>query len=290
MGQTIINHDLRSVNGKYIQMPAYKGGQAGWGNLNIPSPYAEGVTQLYPIGTRFVDDDRTFRYVQAGNAGTVGRLLTPWNRFGTATSGDGTTAETGTIQAAGVVADTYITLTDQGSATPANVFAGGYCTIYWEFIVRRIESNTAEDDPSAGLFRIYLDTPLDMAIDAASVVTCYRDKYADVRYTTSGSDAVFSPAVCASVITHTDTYFGWGQTWGPCGIAGVDNAGAGSTESAFFNTQGAVYFQGSLTSSDTAHMQQYIGASACYTGDGAGGATGVDQPGALIFLNLQLAP
>ncbi len=282
-----MNHDLRSVDGQYIQMPRYKAGQEGWGNLTLPSPYSQGAAQLYPIGTKFVDDDRVFRYVQAGKTSAVGHPLQTHNRFGTATSGDGVTAETGTIQAAGAVGDLYLTLTDQGSATPANVFAGGYATIYWEFLVRRIESNTAEDDPSAGLFRIYLDRPLDIAIDAASVVSCYRDRYADVRRENTGDIELYAPVVAVPVITLTDTYYAWGQTWGPCGIAGVDNAGAVSSEQAFYQHAGA-HPQGSLTSSDTTKMKQYLGPSACSTHSGT--TAGVDQPGALIFINLQLAP
>ena len=281
------NHDIRSVGGKYIQMPAPKAGQVGWGNLTIPSPYTQTAAQIYPIGTKFVDDDRVFRYLQVGEASPVGHPLQTHNRFGTATSGDGITAETGTIQAAGVVGDTYLTLTDRGSATPANVFAGGYVTIYWEFLVRRIESNTAEDDPSAGLFRVYLDTPLDIAVSGSSVVTCYRDRYADVRRHVGGNAELFSPVVAVPNRTITDTYYAFGQTWGPCGVAGVDAAGAVTSEQAFYQHAGA-HHQGSVTNSSTANMKQYLGPSAASTWDGS--SSGVDHPGSLIFINLQLAP
>src|SRR4030066_783662 len=63
-----INHDIRSNNGRYIQMPVWHAGEPidVWGKLAIPNPHANSsvgdTTQHYPHGTRFVDGDRTFYY------------------------------------------------------------------------------------------------------------------------------------------------------------------------------------------------------------------------------------
>ena len=288
MQQNVIQ-SLVANDGKYILMPAWKGGQEGWGNLAVPSPYEEESQQQYPIGTKFVDDGRIYHYVQAGNSCTAGRLISPWNKFGTATSGDGSTQETGVIQAAAVVDQEALTLTDQGSATPANVFAGGYAMVYWEFMCLRIVSNTAEDDPSAGLFEITIDQPLRAAIASTSYVTCYRDIYADVRYLSAGAQPLHSSACCVSGFTFTDTYYAWGQTWGPCGIAGVDAIGAGDNEQGMYNANGAVYFQTSPHASNNTPTYQYVGALAGYTGKTGTTAGGTDMPGSFIFVNLQLA-
>ena len=277
-----VKQSIIAAGGRYIQLPQYKGGQGNtWGNLTIPSPYEIESSQSYPIGTLFVCGEDRYRYVQAGNTCTAGRLLVGYNAFGTATSGDGTTRETGTIAAAATDGDTTITCTDQGSATPANVFAGGFATIYWEFLVRRIESNTKED--SGGEFVLTLSDPIDQAIDAASVVSCYRDIFADVRYLTSGVQALHGSGCCVSIKTITDAYYGWGQTGGIAGIAGTDNVGAGDDEIGLYNLSGAVYFRSGVHASNNYPTYQYVGYIAGYTGH-----TGEDFPGALIPVKLCL--
>lgn len=281
MANIPIIHKLVANDGCYIQMPRYAGGQTGWGNLAIPSPYEITALQEYPIGTKLVSGDNAYRYVQAGNSCTAGRLLVGYNAFGTATSGDGTTRETATIAAAASDGDTTITCTDQGSATPENVFAGGFCTIYWEFLVKRIESNTAED--SGGEFVLTLDEQLDQDIASTSVVSCYRNIWADVRYLTSGVQALHGSGCCCSVKTITDTYFGWGQTAGIAGLAGTDNVGAGDNEIGLYNLSGAVYFKTSVEASTNSPTYQYVGYIAGYTGH-----TGADFPGALIPVKLCL--
>ena len=274
-------HAIISNDGMYIQMPKYKGGQVGWGNLAIPSPYEIETLAQYPIATKFVDGENAYRYIQAGNACTAGRILVGYNAFATATSGDGTTRETATIAAAASDGDTTITCTDQGSATPEDIFAGGFATIYWEFQVKYIESNTKED--SGGEFILTFDFPLDQDIASTSVVSCYRNIFADVRYLTSGVQALHGSGCCVSNKTITDTNYGWGQTAGICGLAGVDNVGAGSDEIGMYNHSGAVYFNMGSHASNNQPAYQYVGYIAGYTGH-----TGADFPGALIPVKLCL--
>ncbi|KKL60919.1 hypothetical protein LCGC14_2200540 [marine sediment metagenome] len=60
-----INHDLRRVDGKTLFMPAWFQGELGWGNLKLPNVYrADGATQQYPAGTKYVDGERAFYYSQ----------------------------------------------------------------------------------------------------------------------------------------------------------------------------------------------------------------------------------
>lgn len=231
-----IIHSLISNNGKYIKMPAWFDGQQGWGNLAIPSPYEEEVYAKYPISTKFVDGDRTFHYIQHGNALTRGRVCASWNAYSTPTSGDGTTRETATIAAAAVIDATTITCTDQGTITVANLFAGGYAMIYWEFLCLRIESSTIED--TSGQFTVTFDNPLPVAIASTSNVSLYRQKYADVRYLSSGAHMDFGSGVAVPPYTRTDAYYSWGQTWGPCGLAGTDNIGGSAGERALVADQG----------------------------------------------------
>jgi hypothetical protein len=267
----------------YIVMPAWKEGQKGWGNLHHPEVYEEEAIAHYPIGTDFVDGDRSWHYVQAGNSIVRGRVLASWNAFSTPTSGDGTTRETATIAAAVVIDSKVITCTDQGTITVANLFAGGYAMVYWEFLCLRIVSSTIED--SSGQFTVTIDRPLPVAIDSASVVSLYRDKYADVRYLTSGSEQGWASGVCVPNYTKTDTKYFWGQTWGPCGLAGTDNIGATAGERGIYRMHdGSVFVTTGIHASNNQPAYQHIGYVIPYTGD----ITGYDQPGAFIHVQLQL--
>ncbi len=281
----IINHDIRSVNGKYIQMPAWKSGQAcgdaGWKNLAIPSPYEIDTVARYPIGTRFVDDDRVWRYAYAGGTCTTGYAAAAFNKFST-----GTTQETATIAAAGSDGDTTISCTTQGTVT-ADLFAGGYFLVYWEFQCYRIESNTAT---SGTTFIITMDNPLDQDISGSSVVTVYKDKYTDCRRLTSGEQAGFAGVVGVPHKTITSGAYGWLQTWGPAAVAGTDNIGETPGERGLYAMHdGSVFCTTGIHGSNNQPAYQYLGYAVGYTGTAVGG-TGLDFQGAHIYIELQIAP
>lgn len=285
MTKSII-HSLVSKDGQYIVMPPWKGGQEGWGNLAHPEVYEESAYKQYPIGTKFVDGDRIWRYCQAGNSITRGRVLQAWNAFGTPTSGDGTTREDATIAAAAVIDATTISCTDQGSAVTKDLYAGGYAMVYWEFLCLRIVENGAED--TDGLISVTIDRPLPVAIASTSNVSLYRDKYADVRYLSAGDEAGWGAGVCVPNYTKTDAYYFWGQTWGPCGLAGTDNIGATQNERGIYMmTDGSVFVTVGPHASNNQPAYQPIGYLIPYTG---AGPTGTDQPGAFIHVELRLAP
>jgi len=276
-------HSLVAKDGMYIVMPAPKAGQTGWGNMAHPEVYEEEAIAQYPIATKFVDGDRTWHYVQAGNSIARGRVLHSYNAYGTPTSGDGTTRETNTIAEACVIDATLIKCTDTGSAVTANVFAGGYAMVYWEFLCLRIVSNTAEDDPTADQFTITIDRPLPVAIADSSNVSIYRNKYADVRYHNVGAHLGFGSSVCVANYTKTDTRYFWGQTWGPCGLAGVDAIGASIGERAIVSDDGGSAL---VSLSDvTTKSYQHVGYLIPYTGPSTNGQ---DQPGAYIHVQLEL--
>ncbi len=277
MSTKIINHDLRSVNGKYIQMPAYKGGQSGWGNLSIPNPYSESTTALYPIGTKFVDDDRVWRYVKAGNTCTRLRVLQSWNAYSSTTQ-----RENNVLAVAAVVGDTTLTVTASGTITE-NMYAGGYVIV--QATVKqlyRIESNAAIGAAATGL--VTLDNPVRTALAVTNYAALYRDIYSDVRYLTDGTMAGWGAGVCVPHYTITSGSFSWGQTWGPCLVAGSDATGAGINErDLVMNIDGAANQTQDVSTSGF----QHIGHLLAYTGPGP---SGVDMDGANLFIMLKLAP
>ena len=272
---------LVAKNGMYIVMPAWKAGQTGWGNLSHPEVYEEEATAKYPIATKFVDSDRTWHYVQAGNSITRGRVLHSYNAYSTPTSGDGTTRETATVAAAVVIDATVIKCTDQGTITVPNLFAGGYAMVYWEFLCLRIVSSTIED--SSGEFTVTIDRPLPVAIADSSVVSLYRNKYADVRYHNVGAHMDFASGVCVPNYTKTDTRYFWGQTWGPCGLAGVNAVGASAGERALVADQGGSILV--ALSDITTKSYQRIGYLLPYTGPQTDPQ---DEPGAFLHVQLEL--
>lgn len=261
--------------GKQLILPAHKGGQGNtWVNKKIPNPYSEDATQMYPIGTKFIDDDCVWRYMHAGNECTRGRLVQSYNAYSS-----GTTRERALIAVAGAVGDTTVTCTAQGTVT-ASMFAGGYIIVTSTGkLVYRIEDNTAA--AAGDTFTCKLAHPLRNTIGTGDYLQCVRGKYADVRYLSGSPEAGMGSAVGAAHWTVTSGYYFWGQTWGPCSITGTDNVGASLSERGLvMGTDGAVKCE------YTAGLQ-YIGYLIPYTGPST---SGVDLPAAWLLVELQLAP
>ena len=61
---TFVNHDLRVNNGMTLYHPPYASGQLGFGNMALPDVYHVDQVQQYPLGTRLVYGERSFRYTK----------------------------------------------------------------------------------------------------------------------------------------------------------------------------------------------------------------------------------
>jgi hypothetical protein len=270
-------HKLISHDGKYIVLPAYKGGQEVYKNLTIPNPYSESTSQLYPIGTRFYDDDRVWRYAKAGNTCTRLRVLSSYNAYSSTT-----VREYAVLAAAAAVGDTTLTLTAQGTVT-ADMFAGGYAVIQSTIKqLYRIVSNTAAAIGST--FTVTLDNPVRTVLAVTNYAGLYRDTYSDVRYLTGPTEQGWSSFVGVPHYTITSGSFAWIQTWGPCLVACSDAVGADINErDLVINIDGAV----NITQDVSTGGFQHFGYVLAYTGPGP---TGVDMPGANVYAMCQLAP
>lgn len=241
--------------------------------------YAESVSQIYPIGMRYAKDERVFHYAQAGDALRPAWGAQAWNAYSS-----GTTRESATIQAAALIGATSISCTAQGTVT-ADMFKGGYACIYWEMVNHRIRSNTAA--APGGTFTVTLEDALGQAIDAASVVSLYRNQYSDVRLGLGGALDLWLSTVGIAPRAVQSGYYHWLQTYGPCVGVGVDNIGETAAERGlYFLANGALFTMTGQHASNNQPANQYAGYLLPYTGPGP---TGVDQPGALIHFFLQLA-
>ena len=109
-----------------------------------------------------------------------------------------------------------------------------------------------------------------------------------IQSCSSGAQAGWGSGVCVAHKTVASASYAWGQTWGPCGLAGTDNAGQTANERGMsMMTDGSIYQTTGIHGSNNQPQYQYIGYLLPYTGNGP---TGTDQPGALFHVELQLAP
>ena len=203
---TIINHDLRCVDGGTIYMPKWFAGQEGWGNLDLPSLYSESSTGLYPLGTLYTVDDRAFRYAHGSASYTPGR--------GRCLISVATVDEKGAGFASGHTADaTTLTWTAQGTITK-NEFAGGYVMLQGGW-VRRIESNTA--GASTSTITLAEGETVPETISSARSGLIVENKYK----TLSERELVgANPGKVVGVMTFDGTadYYFWVQVKGPCAV------------------------------------------------------------------------
>lgn len=271
---TIINHDIRSVNGKYLMMPPWKEAQAGWGNLAIPNVYLDGgdTAQQYPVNTYYRDFDRTHIYGYCYSRGNTDVKA----NIGLMNQGVLETVTWGTV--AGAVGDTTVsilenTLSDEGDAEP-NIFAGGY------FMPRvnpyscyRIISNTAHDGGAVGA------TEMDMVIEdgltniiAAGTGSCYlnRNQFVKMRHQWGGAAAYRLQVVGVTLIDPTASTWQWVQTWGPCHMPGDEKMGSANNLCvAWFHIDGGL-IAGTGAEWSTTVQKQYAGDA---IGDFSGGMT-----------------
>ncbi len=175
------------------------------GDINI---YSASTTQLYPLGTRLVVDDRIFKYCRAG--GAITRSAGVFNNDQWSVTNE----EPNSGAAVGAT-----TISVVNTAATANLYTGGWAVIYTSPMqVRRITGNSASDGTDCNL---YIDGGLDVAITADSTwVTAYPSIYYDTRTaSTIGSTArnYISFVAWANQVVASGSYY-WGQTWGvACG-------------------------------------------------------------------------
>lgn len=285
---TIINHDIRCVDGKYIQMPVWVTGEASegiWGNLALPNPLANSgvgdTAQKYPHGTRFVCGDRTFRYVYVSTVDAQDRTGIGLNNI--SESATGATANITWGAVGSVPGDEIVGLVTTGfvDTTPdEDDFAGGwlvppYPQPYGSFMVIHSTLST-EGARTAGEIDLTLDYPL---INTVAAGTNYGElnysEYVNVARGWSGEYGKFASYVGVTLVISEAGTWQWVQTYGPCYMS-MDGAVGGSDDERLvsFGAGGSVYLHASY------HNKQIAGYILPSTGV-AGTAS------SLIFLQLK---
>ena len=225
-----INHDIRNNNGRSIILPAWKGGQVGYGNLVIPDIRDVDSSQVYPIGTKMLDGERVFYYAKTTATGITRADLLVKNAYHqciaqrsvSAIAAVGAKTLIITIGADGVLSD---------SAIAENELAGGYVVVFprtaantYDSFVCRILKNTATTT-TADEITLTLQDEIPIALDTDSLAECIHNPFAGCQ-----TDSVLAhPVIGFAHAQVTGAKWFWLQTWGPIwvsiqaavGVAGV---------------------------------------------------------------------
>lgn len=214
---TIINHDIRAVNGKYIILPPWNAlDDNAPKSLAIPDPYAQGTPQLYPTATKFIDFDREFRYAYNGSTDTLNE---GWGSMCYVDQ-----SEQGTPKANIAAGSTTITMDDVGTFS-ANAYAGGWLmTKPADGYMYRILSHTVATGSSTVTYTI--DRPLGFNVDTTTSATMvvFKNEFADVRKASgvTGGAAGYTTFVGIPLVPILTHRYHWQQTAGTAWIAAAD--------------------------------------------------------------------
>lgn len=184
--------------------------------------FAESSTQKENLGTvRELNDGRTFVYCKNG----AGALAAGQVAASVITSG----MNEQTVTVAHAVGTTLVTITDSGSGTSADAYAGGRLVVTAGGGIGEVYdiiSNTAAT--AAATFQVLLATGLATAWNTSTTdVTLYQNKYNGVI--ANPTDGQQLP-VCVAQRAVTAAYYFWGQVLGDGAMLIDVNGGAAGTE------------------------------------------------------------
>ena len=183
----------------------------GGSSAQTADPFAESSTQLFPLGSKLIYNDREFRYGKnGGSAITAGKLVQHVTEVAHHTN----CASTAAVSAG----ETAISIETNGTDLTADQYAEGYLfvnDVNGEGQCLKVKSHPAHDHSS----------------DPSVVITCY-DDLATALTTNSEltlmpnpySGLVVAPAtatgacVGATTIDTTASYYAWFQTKGPAAL------------------------------------------------------------------------
>ncbi len=190
------------------------GGIRLFGNRRHDAIYNIHTTAKWPIGTRWQLGDRTFYFGLANGDLPAGNLVQ------TAALGGATTVQRDcTVALAGAVGARVVTITIKTDTLVANQFRNGLLIVSDGSPAQgvgqsfRIKSHPAGADDV--IFTLYDKIPV-IINSTGGKVTIMANKY----YKLIAAPATTASGAPAGVplVKVLDTYYGWFQTWGPCGV------------------------------------------------------------------------
>ena len=182
-------------------------------NLDIPNVYADETVQAYPLGAKYITDERIYRYSYAGAALKQGYLCES-----AALGGALTTAQIDLAVAAVAAGASDIYVTADTTSQPANRFQHGWISIVSGTNAQgagqgyRIQSHVALTAASSCAVTIF------GTVGKAITTDCKASLYANLYYAikhTAATTPVGMPLGVPNCDIASGSY-GWLQTWGPC--------------------------------------------------------------------------
>jgi hypothetical protein len=180
---------------------------------NPPNPYAESLTQLFPLGTKLVQGERVWRYAKAGAAIGISAPVQSAAPVHAEQFDDIVVAAASAIGAYTVTLTSTANL-DGSPNDEANAFAEGYLVVNdeaGEGQCYKIKSNEALVTTGNSIFTLY--DPLTVALTTSSKAGLVMNPYCDVITTAAILTAV-PLGTTPIAVTGADYYF-WLQTGGP---------------------------------------------------------------------------
>jgi len=182
--------------------------------------YEQSEDQIYPIGMRHAWDDRVFRYCKAAGTliGIHGGRCSNFPREGNT---DAVEYAAGTYQ---ITIPMNPNGVNYAAEQVANYWKDGFIWIMqWPIVTSigqlyRIKSSAAA---VGGFVTLTLYEPLKFTVAASTWITAWPNVYQGIK---GDSDARMS-VVCVPLIPVTNTYYFWGQTWGPIFMASGQSPG-----------------------------------------------------------------
>jgi len=222
---TEVKHKLIVSDGRYVQLPVGLSGipDLALGNAATPNIFQQDVSQLYPLGTRFVNGERIYHYFKA--SGTI-------NRMGISlVSNVAMLDETVNTYGASVAGATTIKVDGASAGSPVkDAYAGGYIfligTTYYERVLMQIVSNKAAEAAAPYAVELTLDQALPFAVANDVDVNIFPNRYSSCRQAFSDGGGQYYTCVGVPARHMTASYYGWVQTWGTCFL---NRAGTEST-------------------------------------------------------------
>lgn len=268
--KSITNHDLRSVDSGTIYLPP----NASIGNLHIPKLHETSTGKLYDIATKYVFNDKVFRYCQAD---TGGKLICS---FGAGNKNAISIAYTtlsypdaNATTVAAVVGATSVYVVKAGATK--DEYKGGHAILGHNSDPTLQNRGIVGNDKAAtvagvsNVVKIDLDFPLQIALVAAtSGIEVSKSIYSNVKKPDDWHFTVVC-VPCVYVATNAGEYF-WGQTWGPVWLTpaatgfGNGSAGAGHEREVYFHAEGSLWenylnYNGSYSLQRAGYILDYTG-------------------------------
>lgn len=230
---------------------------------------------IYPIGMRYAEADRVYRYCKASANGCAQPYWGAQDPHTYKSDGSKDCIE-GVTVGAKVIGDTTLVVADTVAAHVADFFKGGWAvlTVGSTIQMHQIKSNTA----AGTTVTLTLEKALAIDVAAGSQIQVFPSIYSSVERILGGGDTK-GVTVCVPNIIVTGSYYFWGQTWGFCYGIPSEAFPRGSYENRLvFNYDGSI----KLATSGANLEHQTAGHRLFNYED--------DPTGALVLYMLQISP